>query len=239
MTLTHACLAVLPFVLLACDLPPKNIGNESDTHASSTDDGGSESASETGNGTCVDGEERLGDDRCNICTCFEGEWACTLKACGDEPRCEDGTEIPAIDGCNECTCTGGQWACTDAACGQPAWFGDALQICDPGAPQDGLDVYAASIEGDTLTLNIGYGGGCETHELGLCWDGSYAKSDPVQVDVFVSHEDHDDQCEAYFQGDELFDLAALREAYQSAYPGEPGSISIDIAGWDEPILYTF
>ncbi|MBC8072986.1 MAG: hypothetical protein IAG13_31980 [Deltaproteobacteria bacterium] len=239
MNYSRACLAVIPFVLLACDLTPKDIGDEPMTTSGGGGDGaGSDSGSDSG-GPCVDGDARLTEDQCNICTCSAGEWECTLKACGDDPQCEDGDVIPAFDGCNDCSCEDGQWACSERACAPPAWFGDALQICDPGAPQDSLDLYAVNIGGDTLSVNLGYGGGCETHELGLCWDGSYAESAPVQVDVFIAHEDHGDPCEAYFQNEQLFDLVPLREAYQAAYPGEGGSISITIAGWDAPILYTF
>lgn len=265
MNFSAARLAVIPFALLACDLPPKDIGKESETATNASD-----ASSESG-GPCVDGEQRPSDDGCNTCECYQGEWACTLLACGSEgaPVCEDGDERPADDGCNTCYCGDGQWACTDIGCApvcedgeekpsldgcNECWcedgewgctkvscppFGDEILVCDPGAPQDSVDIESVVVEGDALRVGLAYSGGCETHQFGLCWDGAFYLTNPAQIDVFVSHESHDDPCEAYPHEDLVFDLVPLRQEAQQGDETQHGEIAINLTGWDAPILYTF
>jgi Pacifastin inhibitor (LCMII)/Kazal-type serine protease inhibitor domain len=58
-------------------------------------------------------------DGCNTCSCSNGQWLCTLRACVDAlpSQCTPGATKKSDDGCNDCTCqTGGQWACTEKAC---------------------------------------------------------------------------------------------------------------------------
>ncbi len=273
MTFLRACLAVIPFATLACDLRPKDIGNESESN------GGSASGSESGGGACVDGDTKPADDGCNTCGCIDGEWACTAIGCSgddgpapvcedgqqmpapdgcntcecfegawactdmgcsndDAPVCEDGDLMPAPDGCNTCTCEGGQWGCSEMECGQ-GWFGDEILVCDPGAPQDGQNVNSVTIENDVLLVEVAYGGGCETHEFGLCWDGAFAESDPVQISTFIAHDGHDDPCDAFPSEQLAFDLVPLKTAWQEGYQTESGTIEIHLDGWGESILYSF
>lgn len=65
---------------------------------------------------------------CNFCSCFEGEWACTLMACFDDASVGVCSNLP--DGCiartnaqdvcdldcNTCSCSQGDWICTQRAC---------------------------------------------------------------------------------------------------------------------------
>ena len=267
MTFLRACLAVIPVAILACDLPPKDIGDETETQGSSE-----------GGGVCVDGDVMPADDGCNTCECLDGQWACTLLGCGDEappvcedgaqmpapdgcndctciegawacteiacpddagPACEDGDTMPAPDGCNTCSCDGGQWACTAIGCEPPAWFGDEILLCDPGAPTDQVFIDAVVLENDSMNVTVSYGGGCEQHDFGLCWDGIFAESSPVQIGAFISHEDHGDPCEAAPTEELSFDLVPLRQTWQEAYLTESGTIEIHLDGWDESILYSF
>lgn len=55
------------------------------------------------------------NDGCNTCVCENDVWACTERACQDQP-CEDGATMPADDGCNTCTCSDGEWQCTLLGC---------------------------------------------------------------------------------------------------------------------------
>lgn len=48
------------------------------------------------------------------------------------------------------------------------------------------------------------------------------ESNPVQVRLFLSHEDFDDPCDAWVTRDFKFDLVPLKIAYQASYGvGEP------------------
>jgi hypothetical protein len=95
--------ALVGLTLSACDFGPKMIGNETE-----------------GPMDCQDGDSKPADDGCNTCTCSDGEWACTEKACEGQSSgpvaCQDGEMMPAPDGCNTCTCFGGEWACTAIGC---------------------------------------------------------------------------------------------------------------------------
>jgi hypothetical protein len=88
----------------------------------------------------------------------------------------------------------------------------------PGAwPRDSYQIQDASIQGDHLLVKLAYGGGCRSHTVqSVAW-GGWMESDPVQVRVFLSHEDFDDPCDAWITVDLRFDLASLRSAYQESY----------------------
>ncbi len=116
--------------------------------------------------------------------------------------------------------------CADHVCNWDYAEGGWLPDChaDHGDPYqvDGL-----AILGDTLTVTLSAGGGCETHDWVLCWpDGAFAESDPVQAHLDVWHDNHDDPCDAWISEDVPFDLAPLRNAWQAAYGGGHGSMLI-------------
>lgn len=96
------------FTVGACDVPSKNIGDESDS----------------GDSQCTPGAEMPAEDGCNTCVCTDGgEWSCTEIDCGGSSTggglCTPGEQKPADDDCNTCTCTEeGDWACTEIACGE-------------------------------------------------------------------------------------------------------------------------
>jgi len=140
-------------VLIACP-GPKQIGTESDTNI---------------NEMCMDGDMKPADDGCNTCSCVDGDWACTEKACNDEDappaECEDGDEKPAPDGCNTCSCYEGTWACTDIGC--PA--------TEPGGTETGTD--GETETGATSGATTGTGGESSAGETGpgfVCGDGVLA-----------------------------------------------------------------
>jgi len=98
----------------------------------------------------------------------------------------------------------------------------------PGSwPRDSYQIQGASIQGDHLMVNLAYGGGCRTHDVqGVAW-GGWMESDPVQVRVFLSHDDFDDPCDAWLTVDLRFDLASLRSAYRESYgTGAPGETTL-------------
>ena len=77
--------------------------------------------SSPGDPCAVPGATTLSDDGCNTCSCTDGGWVCTLRACVDavspgDPCSDSGATAPAIDGCNSCQCDGASWSCTEIAC---------------------------------------------------------------------------------------------------------------------------
>ena len=113
---------------------------------------------------------------------------------------------------------------------------EAFSDCsaDDGDP---TSVDAAAITGDTLSLDVSYGGGCETHRFQICWQGSFAESAPVQVWLELWHDAGGDTCEAALSEILTFDLTPLKEAWQDAYGAESGEISVHTDGGT--VSYTF
>lgn len=68
------------------------------------------------------GRSAPAEDGCNTCTCGEGGWTCSAKACVRSSCVYDGRVFPdtstfsSADGCNTCGCSDGAVACTDRAC---------------------------------------------------------------------------------------------------------------------------
>jgi len=70
-------------------------------------------------GECANGDTK--SDGCNTCTCMNGAWGCTTRAC-PPPECTDGETMGsgAPSGCGTtCTCVGGSWQCTALPCPPP------------------------------------------------------------------------------------------------------------------------
>lgn len=91
----------------------------------------------------------------------------------------------------------------------------------------GIDEYvlnAATIAGDTLELNVSYGGGCEKHQFTLVSSGVFLESFPVQLRVDLAHNANNDSCEAWLTTDYHFDLSAIKILYQAAYQQGAGTI---------------
>ncbi|MCR9166211.1 MAG: hypothetical protein ACE37F_32010 [Nannocystaceae bacterium] len=196
-------------------------------------------------GDCEPGSTVPAPDGCNTCECdADGTiGACTLIDC-DPGECEPGSTVPAPDGCNTCECNddGTIGACTEADCDPgdvdtDPFDGPEVSSCSPETPFDDLAIEGASIEGDTLTIDVAYSGCGPGHPLGACWDGMFAESSPVQVNFDVAHDNLGEACEAYPSDSVDIDLTPLRESYQELY-AESGTISINIGG-AESIDYSF
>ena len=91
----------------------------------------------------------------------------------------------------------------------------------------GTDEYvinAATIEDDTLHINVSYTGGCETHAFTLVAEPMFLESFPVQLRVSIAHNANGDTCEASITEDHQFDLTPIKETYQKGYQTEQGTI---------------
>ena len=93
----------------------------------------------------------------------------------------------------------------------------------------GTDAYIinfANLQGDTLTVNVSYGGGCETHEVTLVAEERFLESFPVQLRISLAHNANGDRCEAWITEDYHFDLTPIKEAYQKGYRTDTGTIAL-------------
>ena len=104
-----------------------------------------------------------------------------------------------------------------------------LAMCDTAAIDD-VDISNVSIDGDILSLEASYGGGCEDHFFQLCWDGEVMESDPPQISVHLIHDGNDDSCEAYLSEELSFDLSP-------AGFGSGETVIVGVAGSGESAEY--
>jgi cysteine-rich repeat protein len=189
-----------------------------------TEPGGTETVGETGETETVGETAMTGD------TTGDTEGGSTAGetgpgfVCGDgvldaEEQCDDGN-VADGDGCSSECALENVGACMDK-------------------PQDPLEVTAAVIEADTLVIDVSFGGGCETHEIDYCWDGSFAESNPVQVWLDLWHDGNDDPCDAIVMEQRVLDLVPLKEAWQAAYQQQSGEITVHLTGWDSSLAYSF
>lgn len=107
------------------------------------------------------------------------------------------------------------------------FIGDTLEQCEASAPADEVWISDASLAGDTLTIDVGFGGGCEAHQLRLCWDGLVAESYPMQVFLWVSHDANGDSCEAALSETMAVDISSI---------GVTPTI-VNLSGWSGSLLY--
>lgn len=123
----------------------------------------------------------------------------------------------------ELTCLTWNWCGTPTGC-TPITVDNSLQ------PGYGVNVLSATLDGNCLKLKVGQSG-CSDHTelLQLVWNGSYKKSSPAMVDLFV-HDPKPEMCEAYFTNEISFDLSKLKS-------GVNGPITIQINGLEQTIRY--
>lgn len=107
----------------------------------------------------------------------------------------------------------------------------------------GTDKYtlnSTTINGDTLTINVSYSGGCEKHEMTLVVSESFLESFPVQLPVSLAHNANGDACEAWLTEDHNFDLTPIKTMYQKAYQQEAGTIILRLKDApNEELIYEF
>jgi len=97
-----------------------------------------------------------------------------------------------------------------------------------GYPHDEVDIMQATLDAPILTLQVRYGGGCARHDFDLLALPGWRESWPVQVDVDLAHDGHDDPCDALPTANVRFDLTPLREAYEEAYGVGTGAVALHL-----------
>ena len=93
---------------------------------------------------------------------------------------------------------------------------DPISVVIGEAPRksDPFEVNAARIAGDTLIVNVSYGGGCADHVFRAWADDAFRMTDPVGLAIAITHDAHGDACERWVTEDLRFDLTPVRKAYQ-------------------------
>lgn len=113
-------------------------------------------------------------------------------------------------------------------------FDDITQI---DLRKDAAHISKADVEGHYLKLTVSYSGGCKEHDFALFGWSGFAKSDPPQAEVYLSHNANGDMCEAYITDEIMFDLLPLQHAYQKIFSDDgPFLINIYAPGVNEPFL---
>ena len=91
-------------------------------------------------------------------------------------------------------------------------------------------VNSAAIDGDQLTIEVSYGGGCRRHAFTLVISESFRESDPVQLPAVLAHNANGDACEAWLTESHVFDLDLVRTRYRQFYGSGPGRVVLSIEG---------
>ncbi len=87
----------------------------------------------------------------------------------------------------------------------------------------------ASVNWDTLTLNISYSGGCEEHEFELYMSPAvFMESFPVQANIYLRHNGNGDACEAYITEDISFNISKIAENYRNSYFSRAGTVILNV-----------
>jgi hypothetical protein len=79
----------------------------------------------------------------------------------------------------------------------------------PGST-DPFEILSSEIKGDMLVLEVQYGGGCQEHDFTMTTNMMWMKSMPPQLNLYLEHENHDDNCRALITQKLAFDLSACR-----------------------------
>ncbi|UCE12547.1 MAG: hypothetical protein JSV04_10160 [Candidatus Heimdallarchaeota archaeon] len=107
------------------------------------------------------------------------------------------------------------------------------------APRDAYAIINIKLENEILTIKVSYSGGCVKHEFSLISSSTFMESYPVQLNIVLSHDAHDDSCDAILIKILSYDLSPMRLAYQQAYLETSGSIVLNLEGFAETLTYQF
>lgn len=110
---------------------------------------------------------------------------------------------------------------SDSEYGYDAKLLHHVELTDSSGPVVRGDAYSVSemeIEGNVLRANVSYSGGCALHTFSLSMDpDGFMESNPVQLDVYLSHADNGDSCDSIVQEEIEIDLTAIRSLYQEQF----------------------
>lgn len=90
-----------------------------------------------------------------------------------------------------------------------ATIGDINQESDP------VEINSVSIDGNIMTINVSFSGGCEDHKFNLVGSAAVMKSLPAKRPVALIHGSNEDNCEAYLSKNIQFDISELAISQQN------------------------
>ncbi len=95
---------------------------------------------------------------------------------------------------------------------------------------DVFDFNSATIEGDTLTVAVSYGGGCETHTFTLLAEPEFDTEFPggPAIGFSIAHNANGDMCQRWVEESYHFDLTPIKQKYQAEHAAA-GAIRLLIA----------
>lgn len=99
-------------------------------------------------------------------------------------------------------------------------------------PRDAYALGDVTVAGLTLSADVSYGGGCSPHAMDLATWGAWLESDPVQLEVLITHDGRGDSCEALISEVREFDLAPIVHAWVSEFgpgTGVPRTVVLRLA----------
>lgn len=103
----------------------------------------------------------------------------------------------------------------------------------PACPQtpDAFQLDGVALVGDRLEIQVSYGGGCETHTFGLCWnDQAFQETNPPTARLTLFHDDGGDACDAWLYDSLSLSVAPLKEAFADQYGSQTGALTLSFEG---------
>jgi len=98
---------------------------------------------------------------------------------------------------------------------------------------DGFNLRDASIDGSALHAIVVSGGGCREHGYSLTMTpATFMESYPVQANIYLRHDDHDDPCDAIVTDSVVFDLTPILQLYRQMY-GPSGQINLNLYNFEQ------
>ena len=132
------------------------------------------------------------------------------------------------------------WGCGESGLGPDAPENTVVLAGNGDWGDDPYVANSASVDGDGLTVDVSYAGGCRRHIFTLVISQSFMESDPVQLAAELVHEANGDACERWVTDTRVFDLDLVRTRYQQFYGPGPGTVVLRVEGLPgESLVYEF
>ena len=110
----------------------------------------------------------------------------------------------------------------------------------PAGRADPFEISRSKISRDTLHLTFSYSGGCEDHEFVIFCSGKFTADAPFSTDILISHDAHNDTCEAMISEEVIIDIAPIKNVFRRQHPKEEArSINLAFPGKNRNVSYEF
>jgi len=116
---------------------------------------------------------------------------------------------PANRNCDTCSCLDGELECPVPAIAGWCLAGTPIVRCPDPITSNRFQITGSYISGDSLTLDVSHDGDCAVHDYALCYSDEILDTAPETVAIRLSHDAHDDSCNAVRNERLRFDLRPL------------------------------